>query len=202
MYTLYFFPDACSLATQTLLNELDLPAKLIHKQDADNYKIINPTGMVPTLIDGSRTIREGANILFYLLDKHTNHLLPKDPDKYWQAREDIHFANATMHPAYSRLFFIAGNIEGREKDKAFQAAASDISNLWSTLEERLQHQPFLGGEAPGVADILLAVYSRWGTSFPVNITIGPTPSVMLDKVIALESFQKALQAQERYKTEV
>ena len=37
MYTLYFLPSACSLATQAILNELNQPVELIHKGEAGNF---------------------------------------------------------------------------------------------------------------------------------------------------------------------
>ena len=198
MYTLYYFPDACSLATQVVLNELDQPVEIIDVQQVDDFKAINPVGTVPVLMDNSNTLREGAAVILYLLNKHQNTMLPATGAPREQAIQDIMFANATMHPTYSRLFFIAQNItDEKTKQTAFEAAAQDISNLWQVVEQQLEKQKFLGGDQPSAADIMLTVYSRWGASFPVEIQMGPNTQKMLEAVLAMPSFQRALTAEQK-----
>jgi len=199
MYTLYFLPGACSLATQAILHELNLPVELIHKQDADHYESLNPSGTVPVLIDQRRVLNEGVAILLYLLDKHDNQLIAGDGEARHRAIEHMLLANTSMHPAYGRLFFIERHITQAEgKQQAFAAAASAINALWAAVETKLQGNFYLGGESPSPADFLLAVYSRWGQSFPVDIVIGPSARRMIGSVIARDSFQKALQREKAY----
>jgi len=172
MYTLYFLPDACSLATQVVLRELGQDFTLIDKRRVDNYAAINPTGAVPALSRSGQAMTEGAAILLYLLKQHSNTLLPENPASQQRAIEQLLFANATMHPAYSRLFFIEQQVEKTAKPSAFTAATEAINRLWRVVEQQLQGRPFLAGKTPGAADILLAVYARWGEYFPVAIEIG------------------------------
>lgn len=199
MYTLYFLPGACSLATQAVLNELQQEVKLVHKQDAPDYTQLNPAGTVPVLVDNGRVLNEGVAILLYLLEKHDNTLLPNDAEARQQAIENMLFANASMHPAYGRLFFIENNLSANAaKQEAFSAAATAISNLWQVIEARLGTQRFLGGEQPSPADFMLTVYSRWGQAFPVDIQIGPRTRAMLDAVAARDSFVRALEREHHY----
>ena len=199
MYTLYFIPGACSLATQAILNELNQAVKLIHKEDADNYDVLNPVGTVPVLIDQNRVLNEGVPILLHLLDKHDNKLIARDGEDRHQAIENMMFANASVHPAYGRLFFAEGYITNTEgKQQAFDAAVSVINKLWAAVEDKLQGQTYLGGDSVSPADFLLAVYSRWGQSFPVDIVIGPNTQKMIDAVIGRDSFQKALKRESDY----
>ena len=199
MYTLYFLPDACSLATQVVLHELNQPLKLVHKQNVDDFDALNPVGTVPVLIDQNQSMAEGAAILLYLLDKHDNELIPQTGPSRQRAIENLLFANASMHPAYGRLFFIEQNISHTQaREEAFEAAANAINKLWTVVEGRLQAERYLGGNLPSPADILLAVYSRWGQSFPVEICIGPDTQNMIDDVIARDSFQKSLQHEDQY----
>lgn len=199
MYTLYFLPGACSLATLAILNELNQPVTLIHKQHADNYPTLNPVGTVPVLIDHNRVLNEGVAILLHLLDKHDNQLIARDGEQRHQAIENMLFANASMHPAYGKLFFIDRHISNAEgKQQAFAAAARAINPLWAAVDTKLQSKTYLGGESPSPADFLLAVYSRWGQYFPVDIAIGPSAQRMIDSVIARDSFQNALQQEVAY----
>ncbi len=197
MYTLYYFPNACSLATQVVLNELDQPVEIIDVQQVDNFKAINPVGTVPVLMDSDKALREGAAVILYLLNKHQNTMLPSAGVPREQAIQDIMFANATMHPAYSRLFFIAQNMtDEKTKQSAFEVAARAISSLWQVVEQQLEKKKFLGGDKPSAADIMLTVYSRWGVSFPVEIQTGPNTQKMLKDVLAMPSFQRALTAEQ------
>lgn len=201
MYTLYFLPGACSLATQAILNEINEPVNLIHKQDAEHYETLNPTGTVPVLIDQDRVLNEGVAILLHLLDKHENQLLPRDGESRQEAIENMMFANASMHPAYGRLFFTNGNITNEEgKQQALAASANAISHLWTVVEKKLQGKAYLGGNSVSPADFMLAVYSRWGQFFDVDITIPTQVQQMIDKVIARDSFKQALQRENDYRS--
>ena len=199
MYTLYYLPSACSLATQVVLHELDQEVDIIDKQKVENFSSINPVGSVPVLVDNNRTLREGAAILLYLLDKHPNTMLPATGTAREQAIQNIMFANATMHPAYGRLFFIAQNIsDEKTKQSIFEVAAQAITSLWQVVEQQLSNQTFLGGDQPSAADILLTVYSRWGASFPVDIKLGAKTQKMVDAVVLMPSFQRALAAEDQH----
>ena len=198
MYTLYYFPGACSLATQVVIHELDQAVEIIDKQKVSDFSAINPAGMVPVLVDNGKTLLEGAAVMLYLLNKHQNTMLPATGRGREQAIQDIMFANATMHPAYSRLFFIAQNITDEKiKQSSFDAAAQAISSLWQIVEQQLVTQDFLGGDQPSAADIMLTVYSRWGASFPVEISLGHNTKKMLDAVQVMASFKRALDAEQR-----
>ena len=196
MYTLYYVNGACSLATQTVLHELGEPVEIIEKSQVKNFAEINPVGTVPVLVDGEKILTEGAAVMIYLLDKHNSSMLPnndQDSMARTQAIQNIMFANATMHPAYGRLFFIAQNISDKNAQaEAFKTATDSISALWKVVEDQLQNKSYLGGNQPSVADILLSVYSRWGEVFPVDIVIGDKVKEMTRAVINRPSFQRAL----------
>lgn len=197
MYTLYYLPNACSLATQVVIYELGQSVEIIHKQEVDNFNEINPVGTVPVLVDNNRTLREGAAVMLYLLNKHKNTLLPESGGARDQAIQDIMFANATMHPTYSRLFFIAQNITDEStKKSAFKAAEQTINQLWQVVEKQLEDKDFLGGDRPSTADIMLTVYSRWGGGFPVDIKLGAKTQSMVDSVLLMPSFKRSLAAEE------
>ncbi|WP_020406684.1 glutathione S-transferase family protein [Hahella ganghwensis] len=196
MYTLYYVPGACSLATQVVIRELGQDISLINKNEVNDFSDINPVGTVPVLVDNGFKIREGAAVMLYLLNKHPNRFLPEDSMARTKATQDIMFANATMHPAYSRLFFIAGNMsDGEAKDQIFQSAALAINQLWAVVNDQLNEQPFLGGSNYSAADIMLTVYSRWGEHFPVDIHFGANVEKMLASIQELPSFRMAVAAE-------
>lgn len=199
MYTLYFIPGACSLATQAILNELGQENTLVHKLDADHFEILNPVGTVPVLVDGDKVLNEGVAIILHLLNKHNNNLISGSGETRHRAIENMMFANATMHPAYGRLFFAQSDVEdAAARQQVFDSAAIAINKLWQVVEAKLEHTPYLGGKDISPADILLAVYSRWGDSFPVDIVLGPNSRRMVDAVLKRDSMQRAIQREQDY----
>lgn len=197
MYTLYYLPGACSLATQVILRELGQPVDLQHRDTTNDFNCLNPVGSVPVLKSDQAIVREGAAILLHLLDSHPNQLLPAEGPARTRAIQHMMFANATMHPAYGRLFFLQQHLpEGETRAQLMQAAANDINRLWSVVEADLAEQPFLGGEHHGPADVLLGIYSRWGDMFPASITPGPRTQGMISRILALPSFRQSLAAEQ------
>lgn len=194
MYTLYYSPGACSLATHTILNLLGHQPQLVYAGSVENFELINASKMVPVLLDGDNFLTEGAAIILHLLDKHHNDLLPKTSKLRQIAIQNMMMANASVHPAYGRLFFANENLPDGEAKEAFLGAAAEAINAnWKAIENKLQDGPFLGGDKVSPADILLAVYSRWGQFFPVDISIGPKAQRMIDLVLKSGAFQLALQ---------
>ncbi len=207
MYTLYYSQGACSVATQVVLNELDQTYALIDVNKQDDFTKINPIGAVPVLNDGEINLREGAAILLYLLDKHSNSLLASQGSERQKGIQDIMFANATMHPAYGRLFFLNQHIQDETvKQQALESAAAEINRLWQVIENELSQKNtlgafFLGGKSPSAADIMLTVYASWGVYFPVEIQLGVNTKRMMDAVENMPSYQRVLAAESALSTD-
>jgi len=196
MYTLYYSPGACSLATQTVLHELDLPVSIIDKSSVHNFNDLNPAGTVPVLVDGDTVLNEGAAILLYILGKTENNLLPAGGPERQAGIEAIMFANATMHPAYGRLFFGAGAItDDAAKEAYFEQSAMAINKLWRIIDARIGSKNYLLGDTVSPADILLTVYANWGQYFPVTIELGQNTERMIKNVQARDSYKKAVAAE-------
>jgi glutathione S-transferase len=195
-YTLYYSQGACSVATQVVLIELGQDYQLINVNSVENFTNINPVGAVPALVENDIILTEGAAIILHLLDKHANNLLATEGSDRQQGVQDILFANATMHPAYGRLFFISQYIQGdNAKQDALNNAATLINKLWQVVEAKLEKGSgdFLGGKQVSAADIMLSVYSAWGPFFPVDVIIGPKTQTMLAKVQQMPSYQKVVE---------
>lgn len=196
MYTLYYLPGASSLAIHAVLRELEQPVNLIERDSTYDFLDLNPVGAVPVLIDDDLVIREGAAILLHLLDKHDNALLPKYGAKRTQALESMMFANATLHGAYRRLFFVQGYmLDEPIRADAFEVAIQWVERLWAIVDRRVGVKPFLDGNQVSAADFLLAVYARWNASLPTPIRVGANTERLVERVTGLPAFQQALAAE-------
>lgn len=194
MYKLYYIPGACSRAIHALLNELQQPVELIARDAVADFRQINPTNQVPVLVDGELVLREGTAIVLHLLEKHRSPMLPADPAERAGFYQWLLFANATLHPAYSLLFFGARALESdAAKQEVLAKGAARLSALWAIVEDRLQDRPFVCGESLGAVDMMMAVYSGWGQAFPLEIELGDRTRSMIARVQAHPAFAQAVE---------
>ncbi|MDR3449626.1 MAG: glutathione S-transferase family protein [Alphaproteobacteria bacterium] len=194
MYKLYYSPGACSMSIHVALNECGQPV-VLEKVDLSaprpaEFLKHNPRGQVPTLIDGDQTLREGAAILLHILDKHKSPLLPQSGAARDSAIEWMMVANASLHPAYARVFFLKKN--GVTEGPLMNAALEGINKIWSEVEQRLSSQSFVCGDQPTIGDILLTVMANWS----VPASLGPNTKRMLKAISSRPSYQKAMQAEQ------
>lgn len=199
MYTLFYKPGACSMAVHVLLNELNQPFELKHFKTPDDQTnpellALNSRGMVPTLKreDGFH-MAEGGAILVWLADEHKSSLLPRSGTGRAEALQWLMFANASLHPAYGRLFWLKRqDIADGEKQKLIQAATAAIQSLWDQVEEQLQNQDYISGSQPSVADILFTVIANWVG----DINFGPNSKALFTRISERPAYAKALKAEE------
>jgi glutathione S-transferase len=193
MYKLYYTPGACPLAIHALLNELNQDVEVIDRNKVSDFDKLGSRGMVPVLVDNGQVIREGAAIILYLLEKHKNQMLPEGGLEKTRFIEWLMFANATMHPAYGRLFFIGNTLaDGPAKEQALNAASDQINKLWASLDAQLANSTFIFGERISVVDMMLTVYASWGAYFPVDILMSDKVKRLIAAVQAHPAYIKAV----------
>jgi glutathione S-transferase len=193
VYTLYYLAGSSSLAIHAVLRELGQPVNLIERDSTYDFLDLNPVGAVPVLIDDDLVIREGAAILLHLLDKHENTLLPTSGHERARGLESMMFANATLHGAYTRLFFVQGYmVDEPGRTAAFDTATQWIERLWGIVDRRIGVKPFLHGNQISAADYLLAVYARWNASLTTPIRLGANSERLVARVTGRRAFQQAL----------
>ncbi|MDX2027447.1 MAG: glutathione S-transferase family protein [Alphaproteobacteria bacterium] len=203
MYKLYYAPGACSMAVHTALLECNAPFDL-EKIDifagqgrSLEFLKINPRGQVPVLVEDGHIIREGAAMLIHILEKHQSPLLPRSGPERLEALEWLMFCNATLHPAYSRVFFLKkSQVDQTAKDALMGIAVANINKLWEEVEQRLSQHTYLAGNEVTIADILMTVIANWNGSVPLPVKLGPRTQKLLQSVIARPSYRKALETEQ------
>lgn len=201
MYKLYYSPGSCSMAVHVALLEINANFELqkvsLQGQKSAELLKVNPRGAVPVLeIDGF-VLREGAAILTYLLDSNKSELLPQSGLERARALEWLSFANATLHPAYSRLFFqhrVLG--EEAEKNPLYKPSIAQVQKYWDEIEARLNESEYLCGSKITIADILITVIANWSFAFKEPINFGAKTKEFFSKIIARPSYQKALEVEQ------
>lgn len=203
MYKLYYSAGSCSMAVhiailecnqQVVLERVDLMAG---EQRSPEFQKVNPRGQVPVLVEHDHVLREGAAILIHLLEKHQSPLLPRGGKERTAAIEWLMFCNATLHPAYSRCFFLKRNAtDGAEKDKLLDVAAANVNKLWEDVEHHLARHTYLCGDQPTIADILLTVIANWSPNVSRPVNFGPHTKKLFKAIIARPAYKKAMEVEQ------
>jgi glutathione S-transferase len=203
MYTLYYSPGACSMAIHIVLNECNQEVKL-EKVDmaagqnrSPEFLKVNPRGQVPVLVDDGYVIYEGAAQIIHITEKHNSPLLPKSGKERDDALQWLMFCNASLHPAYARVFFLMKNApKDAANDVLFDVAVKMINKSWEQIEERLSTSPYLAGDKITAADILMTVIANWSPRMPKPVVIGPNTKKMLKQVIERPAYKKAIEIEQ------
>ncbi|MFQ5467113.1 MAG: glutathione S-transferase family protein, partial [Kiloniellaceae bacterium] len=142
MYTLYFSPGACSMASHILLEECGavydtkLVALARGEQRTEAYRKINPHGKVPALAVDGKVITENVAILPYIARQFPDaNLLPGDPVASAHCIEVTGWLSSTTHVAFSLILHPERPAGGAEIGAAALKAISDNARktYWSCL---------------------------------------------------------------------
>lgn len=197
---LYYATGACSFAVHVMLLECGstFEAQKINLQKGEGktpeFLKINSRGQIPVLVDGELTIREGAAILNYLAEKYNSPLLPKSGTERVSAMEWMMFSNATLHPAYGRVFFLGRqDVDAGAKAKLIETCCSAVQALWDDVESQLAKTRYIAGENPTIADIMLCVMANWGIATMPKF--GPKTKALITEISARPAYQQAISAE-------
>lgn len=174
MLTLHYYPGNASLAPHMVLEELGLPyaLELVDRtqgaQNSEGYRRLNPTGLIPTLVDGDQPIFETAAILLHLADMAPEKgLMPPvgTRDRALAYQWLIHLTN-TVQPAYITYYYPDRYSTDPAHAPAVKAAAERrLDGMFDLLERALAGKDYLLGDDVCVADHMLLMMVRWGRNF-------------------------------------
>lgn len=167
--------EECRLAF--VLAGVEFEDNRVKGPDWPALKASTPFGAMPVLeIDGAKLSQSNA-ILGYIGRKYG--LLPDDP---WEAAHHMQLLAACEEIRHKVVAVLAvkeedGKIEARRK------LASDVLKPFgANVEKLLGDGPFVGGDAPSVADIKLYMIVRWFASGSVDhvpdTVFGDNPKLM------------------------
>lgn len=145
-----------------LLNELELPFERISldptkgENKTPEYLSLNPTGKVPTLVDGEFSIFESAAICEYLAEKH-NRFMPKPgTPEYYQCKQWNYWVATNIEPLCSRIFGADFFMEqGQTTSEIRKAALETLPRFLTPLNLMLAQQPYFMGTEFMLPDIFL-----------------------------------------------
>lgn len=132
--------------------------------DKPEYRVMNPTGLVPTVEDGGQILWESNSITRYLGRKYgMGKIYPQDLAEAAKAERWMDWQLAHLGPAFSPVFWGLVRTPPEKRDpKAIAEAAKQTGKLWRVAESQLAKTKYLNGDNLSVADIPLGAFIyRW-----------------------------------------
>jgi glutathione S-transferase len=132
--------------------------------DTTEYSAMNPTGLVPTIQDGSFLLWESNVIVRYLSHKYsTGGLCPADIATRFDAERWMDWQTAQFWAVLRPLYIALIRTPAAQRDAAVISRAEKLSSsAVRILETRLADRPFLAGDAFTMGDIpAAATVHRW-----------------------------------------
>ena len=131
-----------------------------------DYLVMNPNGLVPTLVDGDTILWESNVIVRYLARKYApNSLLPDSLTDLARAEQWMDWQQTVVAPAHFPVFWglIRTTPEDRDLD-AINNGRDRFEQVMTILDHHLSDSAFVGGENLSMADIPVGIMVyRWFT---------------------------------------
>jgi glutathione S-transferase len=176
---LYFFPGACSLASNIALRDAGLEFELVkvdrHTRKAGDgldFNEVNPKGYVPALrLDDGQVLTENVCVLQYIADRNPAAKLAPAAGtmERYRLMEWLSFINSEVHKSFGPLF------HKDAPEGAKQYARTNLSGRLELAQRLLGSKTFVMAEQYTVADPYLYTVLSWGAY--VDLDIGRWPQL-------------------------
>ncbi len=198
---LYYFPGACPLVTHIVLEWIGKPYETVvltrEQTKEPEYLALNPTGAVPTLVDGDLVLTQSAAILDYLADINPDaQLIGADPKKRAEARRWLSFCNSDVHKTFGLVFGADYFSDGNEQVAAVlnKQAINKLHSYFKIANEQLHGKDWLTGQK-SIADPYLYVLLRWAHAKQISLDDYPELQRFYKNMEDDAGVQAALKAQ-------
>lgn len=205
MYKLYWDPGSAAMAPHAVLEEIGAEHELVRidcdkgEQRSAAYRKLNPNARVPTLDHDGMIMFESAAICLYLCERHPEAQLmpPVDSPKRGRFLQWLTFLTNTVQEALMQWHHSDYYADEAACQQAVKAhSETKLDKLWQQLDAALGRDgPYLLGETFSVADIYLAMLSRWTRNQAKPATTHANVRRCVELVKARPAYQRMLHAE-------
>ena len=176
-----------------------LPVHLLNgggEQHSDDYKSLNPSAEVPTLIDGDKALGQSVAICLYLDDVAPDKplLFSKDPFEKAQILQACEIINSGIQPLQNlRVMQKLVKDFGFTDDQKTQWIRHWVTLGFTSFEKLISKNdgPFCMGESPTAADAFLAPQLFAAQRFAVDTSAFPKIQKVSEHFSQLDAFKMA-----------
>ncbi|MCP4431635.1 MAG: glutathione S-transferase family protein [Gammaproteobacteria bacterium] len=174
MYKLFYYPRNASWAPHMLLEEMGVDYELVlvdrksEEQKSIKYLKLNPTGRIPTLVDGDSVIFESAAICLHLCDKHPQaNMIPGigDPDRALFFQWIFYLTSSVQSELMFYLYPDKHTLDSGKTESISMAQEKRITGMFALLDKELEGKDFLVGNRLSVCDFFLFMLAHWANGF-------------------------------------
>ena len=199
MATLYHAKNTRSMRVLWVLEELGVKAEIKSlpfppSKLQPDYLAVNPTGTVPTLIDGPVRLTESMAICEYLAAKHDSPLLVGTDDP---ARTEfvqwLWYGESTLMTPLSRIATVSRlQRTGADIDAVIEDARNNAGVRLGALERRLEGRDFLVAGRLTLADISAGYPLHLVGLFGIDHMLGPRSAAYRERLRSRPAYQRAI----------
>lgn len=201
MYTLFYSPNACSLASHIALAESGLPYEVRRVNFAENeqrspeYLKHNPNGRVPALVTEKGTLIESPAILAFIAQSAPDAKLAPldDPFEFARMQGFNSFIASSLHVAYAHNKRGYRWADGQEAlDAMKRKVVPNMRMYFGMVENDFLTGPWVLGEAYSVADPYLFTMADWLEGLGIDREEFPKVADHYCRMMERPAVQKAL----------
>ena len=199
MVTVYSAPNTRAIRVIWVLEEIGVKAEIKSmpyppRKHAPDYFAVNPTGMVPLLIDGEVRLSESMAICDYLATKHGSPLVvPTNNPERPQFLQWLWYGESTLMTPLSRLNIVRQvERKGPEVDAIIAGARDHVAERLEMLEQRLEGRDFLVAGRLTLADISVSYPLHLVGMLGVDNLLGPRSVAYRERLRARPAHQRAI----------
>jgi glutathione S-transferase len=199
MVTVYSAPNTRAIRVIWVLEEIGAKAEIKSmpyppRKHAPDYFAVNPTGMVPLLIDGEVRLSESMAICDYLAAKHGSPLIvsTNDPERP-QFLQWLWYGESTLMTPLSRLNIVRQvERKGPEVEAVIAGARDQVAERLKMLEQRLEGRDFLVAGRLTLADVSVSYPLHLVCMLGVDNLLGPRSVAYRERLRARPAHQRAI----------
>lgn len=154
------------------------------------YKAMNPTSKVPTLVDGETVIWESNTILRYLAAKDAPSLTGSTPAETTEVERWMDFLLAAVNPGYLAAFKGA-KLTPEEQTAEYKEAVKDLVAQLKIIDGHLAGKAFFALDKLTLADIANAPILKRCIDFKIDRPALPNLEAWVASMASRPAFAKA-----------
>jgi glutathione S-transferase len=199
MITVHHLNDSRSQRVLWLLEELGVKAEIRSlpfppSKLQPDYLTVNPTGTVPTLVDGSVRLTESMAICEYLAAKHNSPMLvgTSDPARI-EFVQWLWYGESTLMTPLSRIATVSRlQRKGADIDAVIEDARNNAGVRLGALERRLEGRDFLVAGRLTLADISAGYPLHLVGLFGIDRLLGPKTAAYRERLRSRPAYQRVI----------
>ena len=199
MVTVYHAKNTRSMRVLWTIEELGLKAEIKSLpfppgRLQPDYLRVNPTGTVPTLVDGPVQLTESMAICEYLASRYDSSLLvaPGDPART-EFLQWLWYGESTLMTPLSRVATV-GRLQrkGEDIDAVIEDARNNAGVRLTALERRLEGRDFLVAGRLTLADLSAGYPLHLVGLFGIHRLLGPRSADYRERLRSRPAYQRAI----------